>query len=209
MTFSGETETGSPQKTRQTRRCTRAAIALSVAVGLTAIAAGLASIAAAPGAPGVLGAGLALIMLAIAVIDARQFIIPNGLVAAGFGLGLVHAGIASSTGVIEGVALATLLGAFLAAVFLAIRIGYRRVRGREGIGLGDIKLAAVAGAWLDWQTIALAVEIAALSALAVYALRQWVLGRPMRRTTRLPFGLFLAPAIWLCWLLDAALLAPR
>jgi hypothetical protein len=29
----------------------------------------------------------------------------------------------------------------------------------------------------------------------------------LRATGRLPFGLFLAPAIWLGWLLDATLLA--
>jgi len=57
--------------------------------------------------------------------------------------------------------------------------------------------------------MALAIEIAALSALAVYAFRQWVLGRPMRRMGRLPLGLFLAPAIWLCWLLEATLLGPH
>ena len=71
-----------PAKRKPVRRGKRAegnsAQALTVALGLTAIAAGLASIAAAPGVPGVLGAGLALIMLAIAVIDARHFIIPNG-----------------------------------------------------------------------------------------------------------------------------------
>jgi leader peptidase (prepilin peptidase)/N-methyltransferase len=192
-----------------TRGSARSTIFLPVAVGSLAIAAGLASIAAAPDLRGVLAAGLAFIMLAVAVIDGRRFVIPNGLVAAGFGLGLVHAGVADWPSVIEAVALAAFRGALLAAIFLAIRIGYRRVRGREGIGLGDVKLAAVAGAWLGWQAIALAIEIAALSALAVYALRQWVLGRPMRRTNRLPLGLFLAPAIWLCWLLEATLFTPR
>ena len=43
--------------------------------------------------PGWLGAGLALIVLAIAVIDARWFIIPNELSAAGFALALVNAAV--------------------------------------------------------------------------------------------------------------------
>lgn len=175
---------------------------------MSAIAAAGASMAAAPGAPGVLGAGLAVIMLAIAVIDARQFIIPNALVAAGFGLGLFHAGITGWPSVVEGVIIAMVRGAVLAAVFLAIRIGYRRLRGREGIGLGDVKLAALAGAWLDWPTLPLAVEAAALAALVIYLTRQWIFGRPMRLGSRLPFGLFLAPAIWLSWFVDAMLLAP-
>jgi leader peptidase (prepilin peptidase)/N-methyltransferase len=182
-------------------------VALPVTLGLSAAAAALASIAAAPDMRGALGAGLACIMLAIAAIDARRFIIPNELVAAGFVLGLVHAGLVGSPDVIAGVALATLRGTILAAVFLAIRIGYRRLRGRDGIGLGDVKLAAVAGVWLDWQTIPLAIEIAALSALAFYVLRQWTLGRALRATARLPLGLFLAPAIWLGWMLEITLLS--
>jgi leader peptidase (prepilin peptidase)/N-methyltransferase len=83
---------------------------------LSAAATALASIASAPDMRGALGAGLACIMLAIAAIDARQFIIPNSLVAAGFAIGLVHAGLIGSPDVIAGVALATLRGTFIAAV---------------------------------------------------------------------------------------------
>ena len=55
----------------------------------------------------------------------------------------------------------------MAAAFFGLWALYRRLRGREGIGLGDVKLAGVAGVWLDWPTIPVAVEIAALAALAV------------------------------------------
>jgi leader peptidase (prepilin peptidase) / N-methyltransferase len=70
----------------------------------------------------------------------------------------------------------------------------------RGIGLGDVKLAGVAGAWLDWPSIPIAVEIAALAALAVCLVRWLAFGRAISATTRLPFGLFLAPAIWIAWL---------
>ena len=56
----------------------------------------------------------------------------------------------------------------LALLFLGLRAVYRRLRGRDGIGLGDVKLAGVAGAWLGWVTIPIAIEIAALAAIAVY-----------------------------------------
>jgi leader peptidase (prepilin peptidase) / N-methyltransferase len=97
----------------------------------------------------------------------------------------------------------------LAAGFLALRVTYHQIRGRQGIGLGDVKLAAVAGAWLEWTTIPIpiAIEIAALAALATIGTRQFARGRPLRATGRLPFGLFLAPAIWLGWLLEATLFA--
>jgi leader peptidase (prepilin peptidase) / N-methyltransferase len=178
-------------------------VAPIIAVGVATAAV---SIAAVPGVAGWLGAGLALIMLAIAVVDARRFIIPDSLNAAGLALGLVHAVIVGEGSVIESLALAALRAAAVALVFLALRLLYARLRGRQGLGLGDVKLAAVAGAWLGWNAIPVAIEIAAVSALAVYAPRHYLRRRPLRATTRLPFGLFFAPAIWLGWLLDATVM---
>jgi leader peptidase (prepilin peptidase)/N-methyltransferase len=160
----------------------------------------------APGLRGVFGALLALVMLAIAAIDGRQFIIPDTLSATALALALMNAAIEGETA-LAGLEIAVLRGAVLAACFLVLRAVYARIRGRQGIGLGDVKLAAVAGAWLEWSTIPIAIEIAALAALATVAIRQFARGRPLRATGRLPFGLFLAPAIWLGWLLDATLLA--
>jgi len=174
----------------------------TAAVGLVVTAAVAASLSASPDEHGALGAVLALLMLAIAVIDAQSFIIPDELTAAALALALVNAGLQDPSSVIEGVAWSVVRGAALAACFLAVRAVYQLIRGREGIGLGDVKLAAVAGAWLGWTTMPVAVEIAALVALGAYALSQMVGGRPVRATGRLPFGLFLAPAIWLCWLLE-------
>ena len=70
-------------------------------------------------------------------------------------------------------------------------------------GLGDVKLAAAAGVWLDWPCIPVAIEIAAVAALAVYATAHVAGRRRIRAATRLPFGLFLAPAIWLAWLVQS------
>jgi leader peptidase (prepilin peptidase)/N-methyltransferase len=103
-------------------------------------------------------------------------------------------------------AFAALRGATLALLFLALREAYRRLRGREGIGLGDVKLAGVAGVWLDWLTIPLAVEAAALVALASYVVAKIIQRQPLSGTIRLPFGLFLAPAIWAGWLFEVVLL---
>jgi leader peptidase (prepilin peptidase)/N-methyltransferase len=91
-------------------------------------------------------------------------------------------------------------------LFYGILVGYRMLRGHDGLGLGDVKLAAVAGVWLDWLGIAAAVEMAALSALAAYLAVSLFAGRKMRRTAALPLGLFLAPSIWLAWLGETVLL---
>jgi leader peptidase (prepilin peptidase)/N-methyltransferase len=180
----------------------------TVSVMLLALAVGATSMMVAPGLPGLLGAGLALIVIATAVIDARYFIIPNELSAAAFALALVNAAIQMPHAMGEAVGIALLRAAVLGILFLGLRALYRRVRGRDGIGLGDVKLAAVAGAWLDWLTLPIAIEIAALAAIAVYGLRHYAGGRGFDPALKFPFGLFLAPSIWLGWLIEATLLAP-
>jgi leader peptidase (prepilin peptidase)/N-methyltransferase len=178
--------------------------------GLVAVASISASLAAAPGAIGVLGAGLALLMMAIAVIDLRRFVIPDPLTIAALVLALVHAAAQEPAHepdtMLRAVAIAAMRGAVLALVFLITRNAYARIRGRQGLGLGDVKLAGVAGAWLDWSMMPIAIEVAAFAALSAYLLRQFVLGRPIHATTRVPFGLFFAPAIWVCWLLETTFL---
>jgi len=177
-------------------------------VGLNAIAAVAVSIFCAPGAVGVLGAGLALLMLAIAVNDWNHFIIPDALTGMSLGLALVRAVLQEPNGIWISVGSAVLRAAVLALIFLLLRLTYRQIRGREGIGLGDIKLAAVAGAWLDWPMMLVAVQIAACTALLIYPIRQYALGLPIRAKSRLPFGLFFAPAIWISWVLETILWAP-
>ena len=92
-------------------------------------------------------------------------------------------------------------GAVTAALLFAFRLVYRRLRGREGIGLGDVKLAGVAGIWLGWSSLPIAFDIAALAALGFVASRGIRSRRIPDPLAKLPFGAFLAPAIWLCWLL--------
>jgi leader peptidase (prepilin peptidase)/N-methyltransferase len=82
-------------------------------------------------------------------------------------------------------------------------MAYRCWRGRDGIGLGDVKLAAVAGAWLSLVTIFAVIELAALAAIGAYLLASVRNRRPLRGTAFLPFGVFLAPAIWIGWLVEA------
>jgi leader peptidase (prepilin peptidase)/N-methyltransferase len=183
------------------------AVRTGMVVGIIAVAAITSSILSAPGLAGFLGACLALLMLAIALIDWRSFIIPDRLNAAAFCLGLLHSLIVGQDAVTLALALAAMRSATLTLLFLALRYAYARVRGRQGLGLGDIKLAAVAGAWLDWAFMPIAVEIAALAGLTIYAVRQFVLARPISASSRLPFGLFFAPAIWLCWLIETILQA--
>lgn len=176
------------------------------AIAPIALVAMAASLAIDGGAGGMLAAGLALVAVAIAVIDARRFIIPDELNLAGALLGLAYAALPAPSAM-EGLLLALLRGGLTALALLAIRSAYRRLRGRDGLGLGDVKLAIVAGIWLDWMMIPIAIDIAAGAGLAAYGVRQLAGGRAIRATGRLPFGLFFAPAIWIGWMLERWLLA--
>jgi len=172
------------------------------------IGAAVASIVVAPDVRGVLGAALALVMCAVALYDARHFVIPNALVATAFVLALAHAAALDPRAPLPPVGIAVLRAVVSGGLFLAIRLGYRRWRGRDGLGLGDVKLAAVAGAWLDWFALAVALEIAVVAALATYLVRHRLGRRPLRATDALPLGLYLAPAIWVAWFLQVTLLPP-
>jgi leader peptidase (prepilin peptidase) / N-methyltransferase len=169
-------------------------------IGTAGVGAVLTSIAVAPGWSGAAGAVLAGLMLAIAVIDHRRMIIPDGLNALAFVAGLIAAGVGAEVGPASAIVQALVRASVMFALFFGFRAGFRALRGLEGMGLGDVKLAAVAGVWLDWASLPIVVEIAALSALAV-ALYARFRRDGFDLKARMPFGTFFAPAIWICWLL--------
>jgi leader peptidase (prepilin peptidase) / N-methyltransferase len=163
------------------------------------------SFAIAPGVEGALGGALGLLMLGVAWVDARRFVVPNALSGGAFALGIIHAIVSSPDTQLDGALMALLRAALAGGLFLIVRSAYRWLRGREGLGLGDVKLAAAGGAWLSLPMLPMAIEIAAVAALTAYVLRQGSRGRVLRATGRIPFGAFLAPAIWFGWVLDTML----
>ncbi|WP_063688163.1 prepilin peptidase [Bradyrhizobium stylosanthis] len=172
----------------------------SLALGIALLLSVFASLVTAPGAEGLYGAFLAALMLAIAAHDARHYLIPNELTGAAFALALLRA-----AAFVPDIGLEALLWPLVRTVVVAVpllllMVLYRHWRGRDGLGLGDIKLAGVCGAWLDLATVLAVIELAALLAIAAYAANAALQKRPLRATAFLPFGLFLAPAIWIGWL---------
>ncbi|QFI75589.1 prepilin peptidase [Bradyrhizobium betae] len=170
------------------------------------VAAVVTSLLIAPGADGLLGAYLATLMLAIASNDARCYLIPNELTAAAFGLAFLHAAAITPDAGASSMLWMVFRASAVALPLLLLSVFYHHWRGREGLGLGDVKLAAVAGAWLELPTAAAVIELAALSAIAAYIAAAAMRRRPMRATAFLPFGLFMAPAIWIGWLSERLLL---
>ena len=105
----------------------------------------LVSIAIAPGIDGALGGALGLSMLGVAAADARRYVVPDALSGGAFVLGVVHAAAANSDSAFAAALMAISRAAFAAGLFLLVRIAYRRFRGRDGLGLGDVKLAGGGG----------------------------------------------------------------
>ncbi len=73
---------------------------------------------------------------------------------------------------------------------------------RKGWGSATFKLAAAGGAWLSLAAVPLWLGLASTAALIVVVLAR-LRGQAIERTTRLPFGAFLCPALWLVFYLSA------
>lgn len=141
-------------------------------------------------APGWAGAALALFgwaLLPLAVLDARNFWLPNRLTSVLAVFGALVGGTLSGAGAGD-----RLIGGV--AGFLAlevIRRAYRKVRSREGLGAGDPKLLGAIGLWLGWAALPLVLLTASIAGLAV------ALASGAGRLSRFPFGATLASAAWI------------
>jgi leader peptidase (prepilin peptidase)/N-methyltransferase len=166
-------------------------------VELAAAAIGALSLALVAPPLALLAAVLGWWLLVLALIDLRSWRLPDTLT-----FPLILSGIlASALHWLPDVSLRqALLGAVAGYVALAA-IGwcYRRVRGREGLGLGDAKLLAAAGAWLGAESLPWLVLLAALLGLGLAFTRS----RPVRAETAVPFGPPLALAFWGLFLVQA------
>jgi leader peptidase (prepilin peptidase) / N-methyltransferase len=134
-------------------------------------------------------------LLTLGWIDWRHTILPDALTLPLIVLGLAVAGDLEPERLWD-----PLLGVvFGYSALWAVGWIYRRLRGREGLGLGDAKLFAAAGAWVGVTGLPSVLAGAALAGLAA-AGAMILAGRHLDRHSALPFGPFLAAATWLVWL---------
>ncbi len=147
------------------------------------------------GAPGAVGAMLGWVLVLLAMLDAEHFWLPHRLT---LPLGLL--GIVQAAALEPDQLAGRLIGAAAGFVVLAlVAWAYRRTRGREGLGGGDARLLAAAGAWVGWIGLPNVLLIAALSGLLAVGAGK-LAGRKMQWTDQVPFGVFLAVGLWLTWL---------
>ena len=134
-------------------------------------------------------------LLTLAVIDWRHHLLPDVIT-----LLLVPSGVGVAYLIAPALAMEHVIGAIVGFAGLAvISWTYRRIRGRDGLGGGDLKLLAGLGAWVGWIGLPTVILLSTLLALATVAGRM-ALGDRLQGTDRIPFGSFLAAAGWLVWL---------
>ncbi len=166
-------------------------------VEISAAAIGAVALAWLSGPEAWLAALLGWWLLALALIDLETWLLPDPLT-----LPLIAAGlVASATGTAPGGSLSNAAAGAAAGYLSLAGIGYlyQRLRGRDGLGLGDAKLLAAAGAWLGLASLPWLVLTAALLGLVLALIR----AGPLRAETAVPFGPPLALAFWAMFLLRA------
>ncbi len=95
----------------------------------------------------VLYLALVLGLIALALIDLEHMILPDEITLGGVVLGVLSAPLRPGPGLLQS-ALGAALGFVI--VWLPFDVVYRKLRGGPGMGLGDAKLLALAGAWFGW-----------------------------------------------------------
>jgi leader peptidase (prepilin peptidase)/N-methyltransferase len=139
--------------------------------------------------------GLGWTLLTLGWIDCASFLLPDVLT-----LPLLLAGLALTYGMQpEALTDHCLAAAFGYLSFQALAFAYRRLRGWDGLGGGDAKLIAAAGAWCGLALLPFVVLGSAVVGLLA-ALALALAGRTVTSRTRIPFGPCIALAFWLAWL---------
>jgi leader peptidase (prepilin peptidase) / N-methyltransferase len=133
------------------------------------------------------GALFGSLMIALGMIDAEHMVLPDRITLPGIVLGIALQPWLDWGVGLGGAVLAALLGG---GVLLALWALWYLVRREEGMGLGDVKMLALVGAFLGWKGVAVALFFGALAGAATGLVLMRRRGLGMK--AKLPFGTFLA-----------------
>jgi leader peptidase (prepilin peptidase) / N-methyltransferase len=174
---------------------------LGLVLALT-IAAASASLLVLPVPTAIASTMLAALMICGGVADAKAYVLPNLVTYAAIltGIAVAYALHPDAPGTKASIAALRGLGSVLA--LLSLRRCYASLRGREGLGLGDVKLAGAIGVWLPLDEIPMCFALASFLALFAVLISRWR-GQTTTRTTKIPFGVYLCPALWLTFFANA------
>jgi leader peptidase (prepilin peptidase)/N-methyltransferase len=99
----------------------------------------------------------------------------------------------------------SLIGLLVGGLFpFLVAEAYLRLRGREGMGMGDFKMLAMVGAFLGWPLVWLTLILACVLGIVIGGGALLISRRGM--ATRIAFGTFIAVAALLCAYLEGPVL---
>lgn len=173
---------------------------LAILAGTSAVIVAL-SVLMLPWQAAVASAVLGSLMIAGADIDARTCLLPDTITWGAAGCGIVAAAILNPYDEWHAGAVAIFRAVGTALALGLLRWCHARLRMREGLGFGDVKLAAAVGAWLPLEAIPLCFALAAGAALVAVMFAR-LRGEPLCGSTKIPFGAFLCPALWLIFYVE-------
>ncbi len=130
-------------------------------------------------------------LIALGFIDYHHKVLPDAITLPGIVLALAYSFFRPDLRPLQ-----ALLGAAVGGGFLLIAYGlYFLVRKKEGLGLGDVTLMLMVGAFLGWRLALLTIMLGSLVGALVGVF--FIVRRKKSLQFALPFGTFLAPAAFI------------
>ncbi len=143
---------------------------------------------------------LTAILIVLFVIDLELQILPNVITLPGIAIGFLFSLIAQPG------PRASLAGILLGAgVLYGIAAVYYAVRKEEGMGMGDVKMLAMIGAFLGWRAVLLTLVLSSFAGALIGVVLMRASAKGLRYA--LPFGTFLALGAFVTMLMGDSLLA--
>jgi leader peptidase (prepilin peptidase)/N-methyltransferase len=128
---------------------------------------------------------LATALIVLFMIDLEHQLLPNAITLPGIVAGFLFSLVAppgpadSLIGIVAG-----------GGVLYAIAAGYYALRKEEGMGMGDVKMLAMVGAFLGWRAVLLTLVLSSFTGAVIGVAMMWAQRGNLRYA--LPFGTFLA-----------------
>ncbi len=130
-------------------------------------------------------------LVALAIIDIDHQLLPDSITLPLLWLGLII----NSGGLIVPLE-QSVWGAILGYLSLwSVYWGFKLLTGKDGMGYGDFKLLAAAGAWLGWKALPVIIILSSFAGAVIGLCLILIMGRD--RNVPIPFGPYLAIAAWM------------
>lgn len=144
---------------------------------------------------------LAGLLSALTMIDLKTFRLPNILTLAAAGLGAVMVYFTRA----DMWLFHAIGGAIGFGILWAMEVGYKALRGRDGLGRGDAKLLGALGLWVGWAGLAPTLLIASFGGLAFALISSARAPSDNGSASAIAFGPWIALGGWIIWLAGPSL----